>query len=134
MARIRTSNRVGSSGGGGGDDPDKDPTLKDLYKAVLGISNKLDKINGWLMIYNYNLLRNMWKHPNANRFIPDSHRDKFNKKTTDRRMFIFNTWKIFLSTNNWSTIHMAHKSYKTYEKSIDTIIKFLLTKELDCPF
>jgi hypothetical protein len=96
--------------------------------------NKLDKTNGWLMINNYNLLRNMWKHPNATRFIPNSHRDKFNKKIIDRRMFVFNDWKIFLSTNNWSTIHMAHKSYKTYDKCIDTIIKYLLTKPLDCPF
>lgn len=43
MARIRTSNKVGNSGSDP-DDPNKDVTLKDLYKAVLGISNKLDKI------------------------------------------------------------------------------------------
>ena len=43
MARIRTGNKVGNSGGDP-DDPNRDVTLKDLYKAVLGISNKLDKI------------------------------------------------------------------------------------------
>lgn len=96
--------------------------------------NKVDKINGWLMINNYNLLRRMWKHPNSNRFINSSHHSKFNRKINDRRMFIFNTWKIYLSTNNWSTIPNPHKSYKTYENCIDTIIKFLLTKEVDCPF
>lgn len=106
--------------------------LRALEKHIKG--NKLNKTNAWLMIYNYNLLRNMWKHPNANRFIPDSHRDKFNKSINDRRMFIFNNWKIFLSTNTWSTIATPHKSYKTYDKCIDTIIKYLLTKELDCPF
>jgi len=96
--------------------------------------NKIDRSNGWLMINNYNLLRRMWRHPNANRFIPNSHREKFYRDINDRRMFIFNDWKIFLSKNDWSTIHMAHKSYKTYDKWFDTIMKYILTKPLDCPF
>ena len=63
--------------------------LRALEKHIK--DNKLDKTNGWLMINNYNLLRYMCKHPNANRFIPNTHRDKFNKDINDRRMFIFNT-------------------------------------------
>lgn len=92
----------------------------------------LKRENAWLIIDNYKLLKKMWKHPNYNRFI--NYKAKFYKKTNDRRMFIFNTWKIYLSYNNWSSIPRAHKAYKSYEKNIDTIIKFMLKHPIDCPF
>jgi hypothetical protein len=41
---------------------------------------------------------------------------------------------MFLSYNSWSTIPMSHRAYKTYEKNIDTIIKFMLKHPIDCPF
>lgn len=92
----------------------------------------LKRDNAWLTINNYKLLKRMWKHPNYKRFI--SHRAKFYKETNNRWLFIANDWKIFLSYNTWSTISMAHKAYKSYEKNIDTIIKFMLKHPIDCPF
>ena len=92
----------------------------------------LKRENSWLIIANYKLLKRMRKHPNYKRFI--CHKDKFYKKINDRRLFISNDWKIFLSYNNWNTIPMSHKAYKTYENWIDTIIKFLLKHPIDCPF
>jgi hypothetical protein len=92
----------------------------------------LKRENSWLIIANYKLLKRMRKHPNYKRFV--GHRDKFYKKINDRRLFIANDWKIFLSYNNWNTIPMSHKAYKEYNNWIDTIIKFLLKHPIDCPF
>ena len=88
--------------------------------------------NARLVFNNYKLLKRMWRHPNYKRFV--AYKDKFYKKTNDRWLFIANDWKIFLSYNNWNTIPLSHKAYKTYEKWIDTIIKFMLKHPVDCPF
>ena len=104
--------------------------LRALEKEIK--EKNLKRSDAWLTIYNYKLLKRMWRHPNYNRFY--NNKAKFYKKINDRWLFISNDWKIFLSYNTWSTVPKTHKAYKTYENCIDTIIKFILKHPIDCPF
>lgn len=104
--------------------------LRALEKEIK--EKNLKRNDAWLTIDNYRLLKRMWKHPNYKRFV--AYKSKFYKKTNDRWLFIANNWKIYLSYNTWSTVPMAHRTYKTYENCIDTVIKFMLKHPIDCPF
>ena len=105
--------------------------LKEFSKYIK--NNNLNRVNWWLIINNYNLLKKMWRHPNKDRFQDVCPRCKFKKKTTDRYIFIANNWEIFLSDNSWYSIN-KWSSYRTIRNNIDDIIQLVLRNPTCCPF
>ena len=60
--------------------------LRALEKEIK--EKNLKRSDAWLTIYNYKLLKRMWRHPNYNRFY--NNKAKFYKKINDRWLFISN--------------------------------------------